>query len=145
MSDPSIVREALDYLEAMYQRGEAFTTPNKAGEFFCLRLGQYEHEVFACAFLDSRHRLMIVEEMFRGTIDGASVHPREVVKAALHHNAGAVIIAHNHPSGNAEPSSSDRELTIRLKNALDLIDVRTLDHIVVGGSSYVSLSERGLL
>ena len=132
MSDSTIIREALEYLESLYQRGQAFTSPNQAGEFFCLRLGRYEHEVFACAFLDNRHNLIAVEEMFRGTIDGASIHPREVAKAALQHNAAAVIFAHNHPSGNAEPSQADKTITKRLKQALALIDVRTLDHFIVG-------------
>ena len=103
------------------------------------------HEVFACLFLDTRHRVIRYEEMFRGTIDGCSVHPREVVKAALTANAAAVILAHNHPSGMAEPSRADTQLTRRLTDALALVDVRVLDHMVVGGAETVSFAESGLL
>ena len=140
-----IVSEALEHLDSLYQRGVAFTSPNKAGEFFCLRMAQYEHEVFAVAFLDNKHKLISIDDMFRGTLDGASVYPREVVKAALNHNAAAVIFAHNHPSGEPEPSSADQALTKRLKSALALIDIRAIDHFVIGGGKYVSLSERGLM
>ena len=95
--------------------------------------------------LDNRHRVIAFEELFRGTLDGASVHPREVVKQALHHNSAACILVHNHPSGIAEPSDADRRLTQRLKDALALVDIRTLDHFVVGGAEVVSFAERGLL
>ena len=101
--------------------------------------------VFACLFLDNRHRVIKYEELFRGTIDGASVHPREVVKRALHHNSAAVILAHNHPSGVAEPSLADEAITRRLKDALSLVDVRVLDHFVVAAGESVSFAERGLL
>ena len=140
-----IVREALDYIGTQYVRGETFLNSEKSGAYFCLRLGLRENEVFSVAFLDTRHRLISVEEMFFGTIDGASVHPREVVKSALKHNAGAVVFAHNHPSGTPEPSSSDKALTTRLIDALALIDIRVLDHIIVGGSTHVSFAERGLI
>jgi DNA repair protein RadC len=96
-------------------------------------------------FLDNRHRVIAVEDMFRGTIDGASVHPREVVKAALTHNAAAVILAHNHPSGIAEPSQSDELITRRLKDALSLVEIRVLDHLVIGAGTTESFAERGLL
>ena len=102
-------------------------------------------EVFACLYLDNRHRVLHFEELFRGTIDGASVHPREVVKAALHRNAAAVILAHNHPSGVAEPSAADRQITERLKSALQLVEIRVLDHLVVGDQDCVSFAERGWL
>ena len=105
----------------------------------------YPHEVFACLFLDNRHRLMAFEELFRGTIDGASVHPREVVRRALAHNAAALILAHNHPSGIAEPSAADTRITERLRQALSLIDVRVLDHLIVGDAEVTSLAERGLI
>jgi DNA repair protein RadC len=102
-----------------------------------------EHECFVVLFLDSQHRLIVVEELFRGTIDGAAVYPREVVKAALRHNAAALVLSHNHPSGVAEPSAADRALTERLRSALAVVDVRTLDHVVVGGTAAVSFAERG--
>jgi DNA repair protein RadC len=101
--------------------------------------------VFACLFLDNRHRLIEYEELFRGTIDGASVHPREVVRRALRANAAAVIFAHNHPSGVAEPSQSDLRITQRLKDALSLVEVRVLDHVIIGDGQGTSLAERGLI
>jgi DNA repair protein RadC len=104
-----------------------------------------EHEVFACAFLDSRHRLIAYDEMFRSTIDGASVHPREVVKKGLKHNAAAVLLAHNHPSGVACASRSDEEITHRLKECLRLVDIRVLDHIIVAGGGSMSFVEKGIL
>jgi len=110
-----------------------------------LHLAKREREVFAVMFLDNRHRLLAYEELFFGTIDGASVHPREVVKAALAHNAAAVILSHNHPSGVAEPSQADQRITQRLKDALGLVDVRVLDHLIVGEGEPVSFAERGLL
>ena len=109
------------------------------------QLAAREHEVFICIFLDNPHRVIAMDEMFRGTIDGASVHPREVVKCALQYNAAAVILAHNHPSGVPEPSKADISLTRRLTDALALIDVRVLDHFIVGGSELVSFAERGLI
>jgi len=108
-------------------------------------LADYEHEVFALLMLDSRHRVIAFEELFRGTLDGASVYPREVVKLALEHNAAALILVHNHPSGDPEPSMADRNLTTKLLDALNLVSVRTLDHIVVGNEGCVSLAELGYL
>ncbi len=108
-------------------------------------LADYEHEVFALLMLDSRHRVIVFEELFRGTLDGASVYPREVVKLALEHNAAALILVHNHPSGDPEPSMADRNLTTKLQDALNLVGVRTLDHIVVGNEGCVSLAELGYL
>lgn len=108
-------------------------------------LAGYEHEVFALLLLDSKHRVIAFRELFRGTIDGASVYPREVVKLALEWNAAAVILVHNHPSGDPEPSQADRSLTIKLKEALNLVGTRTLDHIVVGSEGCVSLAELGHL
>ena len=109
------------------------------------QLAAREHEVFICIFLDNPHRVIAMDEMFRGTIDGASVHPREVVKCALQYNAAAVILAHNHPSGVPEPGRADTSLTRRLSEALELIDVRVLDHFIVGGSELVSFAARGLI
>jgi DNA repair protein RadC len=104
-----------------------------------------QREVFGCMFLDNRHRLIRFDEVFHGTIDGASVHPREVVKLALARNAAAVILAHNHPSGVAEPSQADELITARLRDALSLVDIRVLDHLVVGGTTVTSFVERGLI
>lgn len=126
-------------------RGEALTTPASSRQYLQARLCHYPYEVFACLFLDNRHRLIACEELFRGTVNGASVHPREVVRRALTHNAAAVILAHNHPSGVAEPSQADIHLTSRLKDALGLVDVRVLDHLVVAPGDWASLAERGLL
>lgn len=124
-------------------RGTAFTDPVVARGFFRDKLAGLEREVFAVVFLDTRHRLIDYAELFHGTIDSAEVHPREVVRKALLHNAAALIVAHNHPSGNPEPSAADRALTAQLKQALALVDVRLLDHIVVGGHETVTLAARG--
>ena len=121
------------------------TSPNDTRNYLMLKLAEKEHEVFAVMFLDNRHQLIAYEEMFRGTIDGASVYPREVAKAALKHNAAALILAHNHPSGIAEPSQSDLNITGRLKKACAMLDIRVLDHLIVGGTSITSLAERGEL
>ncbi|MEJ2760821.1 MAG: DNA repair protein RadC [Gammaproteobacteria bacterium] len=133
------------YLEESLKRGSALTSPRATRDYLMARLRVYPHEVFACLFLDNRHQVIEYEELFTGTIDGASVHPREVVKRALHHNAAAVIFAHNHPSGVAEPSRADRSITSRLTSALNLVDVRVLDHFVIGDGETVSFAERGLL
>lgn len=133
------------YLEASLKRDAVLNSPDGTRAFLKARLRPYSREVFACLFLDNRHRVIFFEELFSGTIDGASVHPREVVKRALFHNAAAVIFAHNHPSGVAEPSHADRAITLRLRDALALVDVRVLDHFVVGDSEVVSFAERGLL
>ena len=131
------------HLAAALQRGEALTDPGAAGRYFAQRLRGHPHEVFAVLFLDTRHRALAFEEMFRGTVDGAEVHPREVVRRALLHNAAAAIVGHNHPSGSAEPSAADRAVTARLKQALELVDIRLLDHFVIGDGAPVSLAARG--
>ena len=131
------------YLAADLERGELMNDPHAAGRYFAQRLRGLPHEVFAVMFLDTRHRTLGFEEMFRGTVDGAEVHPREVVRRALEHNAAAVIVGHNHPSGNREPSAADRAITLRLKQALDLVDIRLLDHVIVGDGPPVSLAGRG--
>jgi DNA repair protein RadC len=122
-----------------------FDSPGKVKEFVALQLGARAHEVFAVLFLDAQSRLLTLEEMFRGTLTQTSVYPREVVKRALDLHAAAVILAHNHPSGAAEPSRADEYLTQTLKSALALVDVRVLDHLVVGSGSVVSFAERGLM
>ncbi len=127
------------------KRGSALTSPGAVRQFLKSRLMALPHEVFACLFLDNQHRVIAFEELFRGTLDSASVYPREVIKRALAHNAAALILTHNHPSGVAEPSQSDLQLTRRLKESLGLLDIRVLDHLIVGDGDPVSFAERGLL
>ena len=131
------------HLSADLERGAALSDPQAAGRYFAQRLRGLPHEVFAALFLDNRHRSIAFEELFRGTLDGAEVHPREVVRRALAHNAAAVIVGHNHPSGNREPSAADRAVTARLKQALSLVDLRLLDHFVIADGPPVSLAARG--
>lgn len=126
-------------------RGNALRNPDDTKRYLSVQLRDRPHEVFGCVFLDTRHRVITFEEIFRGTIDGASVHPREIVRLALAHNAAALILAHNHPSGVAEPSQADQRLTHRLREALGLIDVRVLDHLIIGDGEVLSFAERGLL
>lgn len=146
MSDQEVINQALSILESRLHVPEVgFANPQDAKDYLILKLAERESEAFAVLFLDNRHRLIAYEELFYGTIDGASVHPREVVKAALYKNAAAVIFTHNHPSGLAEPSQADQRITDRLKNALFLVDVRVLDHIIVGGTQTYSFAEHGLL
>lgn len=133
------------YLASELQRPDALIHPSACADYLRARIAAYPYEVFACVFLDNRHRAIAFEELFRGSIDGASVHPREVVRRCLVHNAAAVIFAHNHPSGVAEPSQADRDITADLKRALALIEVRVLDHFIVGAGKPLSLAERGLL
>jgi DNA repair protein RadC len=133
------------HLSESMRTGPLLASPKATRDFLTARLRDFEHEIFCCLYLDKRHRLIQFEEVFRGTIDGASVHPREVVKLALQRNAAAVIVAHNHPSGVAEPSQADELITQRVKEALALVDIRLLDHIIVGDGVSVSLAERGLV
>ena len=140
----AVLEMARRYLYEGLQRGDSLTSPAETRQYLSSQLRDYPHEVFAVLFLDQRHRVICFEEMFRGTIDGASVYPREVVKKALEYNAAAVIFAHNHPSGVAEPSQSDQRITQRLKDALGLVDIRVLDHFGIG-DEVVSFAERGLL
>jgi DNA repair protein RadC len=127
------------------QKGMVLSSPRDTENYLHAQLGERAQEVFCCLFLDNRHRVLAFEELFQGTVNGTAVYAREVVKRALAHNAAAVIFAHNHPSGVAEPSRADEVLTTRLQEALALIDVRVLDHIVIGDREVVSFSERGLL
>jgi len=138
-----IVEAARQVIDQRLQRGASFRDPAISREYFCDKLGGLEREVFAAAFLDTRHRLIEFVELFQGTVDGAEVHPRELVRQALLRNAAAVIVGHNHPSGDVEPSAANRAVTIRLKQALALVDVRLLDHVIVGGSNSLALAERG--
>jgi DNA repair protein RadC len=141
----AVVEMSRRYLLEETKNRDLLTSPEAARDYLKSRLGGYPHEVFACLFLDNRHRLIEYEELFRGTIDGASVHPREVVRRALRANTAAVIFAHNHPSGVAEPSQSDLRITQRLKDALALVEVRVLDHVIIGEGAGTSLAERGLI
>ncbi len=132
------------YATALRERA-VMQSPDAARQFLVAQLRDRPYEVFCCLYLDNRHRLIAFAELFRGTIDGATVHPREVVREGLCHNAAAVILAHNHPSGIAEPSQADELITRRLREALALLDMRLLDHLIVAGPTTVSLAERGLL
>jgi DNA repair protein RadC len=138
-----ILSEARKIMERRLERGEAMTDPSRAGEYFKLRLRSSPHEVFACLFLDNRHRAIAFEELSRGTIDGAEVYPREVIKRCLANNCAALIVGHNHPSGSLEPSASDRAVTLRLRDALSLVEIRLVDHFVIGDGPPVSLAARG--
>lgn len=149
LDDDLVIAAALAIIEKRMKAkrisDDAIDGPNSAMTLVRLMLAEEEREVFAVLYFDSRHRLMAVDKLFYGTLDSATVHPREVVKAALAKNAAAVVFAHNHPSGNPEPSSADIAITRKLSEALDLVGVRVLDHIVVGESSAVSLATRGLM
>ena len=131
------------HLAQQLERGEALSDPDQAGAYFARKLRHLPHEVFACLFLDTRHRVIAYEELFRGTLDGSEVHPREVARRCLTHNAAAVIFGHNHPSGNPEASAADRAVTARLKQALALVEVRVLDHFIIGDGAPSSMAQRG--
>ncbi len=133
------------YFEETLPVGEAIRSPADTETFLLARLRDRPHEVFCCLYLDNRHRVLLFEELFRGTIDGTSVYPREIVKQALAVNAAAIILAHNHPSGVAEPSQADERITRRVKSALELVDIRLLDHLIIGDGISTSLAGRGML
>lgn len=144
-SAQDVITRAHNLIAQRYRAGSpVLSAPQRTREYLRLHLGNLEHEVFGCLYLDNRNKLIAVEDLFRGTIDGASVFPREVVKAALKHNAAACILFHNHPSSVADPSQADELITSRLKEALALIDVRVLDHLIVGEQVY-SFAECGRL
>ena len=132
------------YVESL-PAGESLRSPADTEAFLKAHMRDLDHELFCCLFLDNRHRVLSFSKLFRGTIDGTSVYPREVVKEALAINAAAVILAHNHPSGVAEPSQADERITQRLKSALDLVDIRLLDHLIIGDGDATSLARRGLV
>ena len=133
------------YFEASLPPGESIRSPTDTEAYLQARIRHLGHELFCCLYLDNRHRVLRFDEMFRGTIDGTSVYPREVVKEALAINAAAVILAHNHPSGVAEPSQADERITKRLKSALELVDIRLLDHLIIGDGQTTSMASRGLM
>lgn len=141
----AVMQMAQRHLAERMERSDVLTDPDATRQYLETRIGRQPREIFAAVFLDNRHRVLACEELFRGTLDGAAVYPREVVKAALTHNAAAVIFAHNHPSGVAEPSRADRDITRRLREALALVDIRTLDHFVIGDGVTTSFAEQGLL
>ena len=141
----AVLEMAKRHFQEILQRGNALTSPDITRAYLSAQLRGYSYEVFACLFLDNQHRVIQFEELFRGTIDGASVYPREIAKRALHHNAAAIIFAHNHPSGIAEPSQADRHITDKLKQALALFDIRVLDHFIIGDGLPYSFAEHGLL
>ena len=145
MTQDQTIKVALQILDTRMRSGPLLASPTAVRDYLRLSLHDRGHEVFVCIFLDSQHRVIACDELFRGTLAQTRVYPREVVKAALAHNAAAVIFAHNHPSGVAEPSRADELLTQSLKQALALVDIRSLDHFVVAGSAVVSFAERGLL
>lgn len=140
-----VLEAAQQIVDARMARGASFKDPAVACAFFRDKLGHLEREVFVAVMLDCRHRLIEYVELFMGTIDGAEVHPREVARQALRLNAAALIVAHNHPSSDMEPSAADRAVTARLKQALALLDVRLLDHVIVGGRSSLSMAAKGWL
>jgi DNA repair protein RadC len=140
-----IIAAARRAMTRRVHRGTSMSSPRAVREFLAVKLGTLEHEIFAVLLLDTRHRLIDYVELFRGTINGASVHPREVVKLALARNAAALVLAHPHPSGSAEPSQADELITQRLKEALALVDIAVLDHVIVAGGETVSFAERGML
>lgn len=141
--EDALIARAAAILQKRMVGGEALSSPESATEFLRMRLANLDREVFLVVFLDSRHRAIAAEAVFMGTIDGSEVHPRVVARLALQHNAAAVICAHNHPSGNPEPSAADRAVTARLKQALALLDIRLLDHFVVTATACTSLASRG--
>lgn len=144
MTADQVLEKASEILSNQFLRGNVMDSPETTKAYLSCKLAAYEREVFALLLLDSSHKLIAFKEMFFGTIDSASVYPREIVKAVLEANAAAVILAHNHPSGNAEPSSADKRITKILVDALALIDVRVIDHIIVGREN-LSFAEKGLL
>ncbi len=144
VSRETLIQSARQCILDRFKSGFKISSPACAEEYVQTMLSDHEHEIFAVLFLDNRHQVIDYQEMFRGTVDGTSVYPREVVKEALARNAAAVLLVHNHPSGIAEPSSADQAITRRLKSALELVDIRIIDHLIVG-QTVTSMASRGLL
>ncbi|UXA59857.1 DNA repair protein RadC [Xanthomonas prunicola] len=143
MDEEDILLAAAQILEQRLYRQGGVQSPEQAGSYLVARCSHLPHEVFGVLFLDTKHQILATEHLFSGTIDSCEVHPRVVAKRALELNAAAVLLFHNHPSGNPEPSQADRQITERLKQALALLDVRVLDHLVIGGRQHTSLAARG--
>ena len=144
-SSEQLIAGARRSLRRQFRKGKAIRSPADTEAFLIAELATEPNEIFCCLYLDNRHRVIKFDRAFNGTIDGTSVYPRVIVKRALELNAAAIILAHQHPSGVAEPSQADERITRRLKSALELVDIRVLDHLVIGGDSVVSLASRGLL
>lgn len=144
-SEEEVIHAALHIMESKTVTGDYFKTVAATSQYFKLRLASLEREVFSVMYLNTQHQMIAAEDVFCGTIDAISIHPREIVKAALLHNAAAVVFSHNHPSGSVEPSSSDRRVTVRLMEALGLVGIRVLDHIIVTQRQTFSFAEEGLL
>lgn len=140
-----ILQQAQSIIENRYIRGQQLLSSQAVHEYLTFKLAPLEHEVFAILLLDNQHRVLTYQELFRGTLNAVNVYPREIVKLSLQYNAGALILVHNHPSGEPEPSRADRAITQKLKLALDLVDVQVLDHLIVAGTQVVSMAERGLV
>lgn len=145
MNNQEIINKALEILSSNITSGNALETPTAVKQYLTIKLAQQEREVFAVLFLNNAHQVIEYTELFYGTINSASVYPREVVKAGLKLNAAAAILAHNHPSGIAEPSQADRNITDTLVDICSVVDIRIIDHIVIGGNNAISFAERGLL
>ncbi|MEE5092455.1 DNA repair protein RadC [Xanthomonas euvesicatoria] len=143
MDEEGILLAAATILEQRLQRQGRIHSPDQAGSYLVARCAHLSHEVFGVVFLDNKHHILATEHLFSGTIDGCEVHPRVVAKRALELNAVALILFHNHPSGNSEPSEADRKVTQRLQQALGLLDIRIIDHLIIGGQKSVSLAARG--
>lgn len=141
----TVIMLAMTMLSSRHHRGRTISSPGDTQAYLRLKLADVKTERFGCVFLDNRHRILGIRELFQGTIDGTSVYPRVVVQECLEINAAAVILYHNHPSGVAEPSQADEMITRRLKSALELVDIRLLDHVVVAAGDCVSLASRGLI
>ncbi len=140
----AVLEMAKRHFKEILQRGNALTSPEITKAYLSAHLRGYTYEVFACLFLDNQHRVIQLDELFKGTIDGTSVYPREVVKQALYYNAAAVIFAHNHPSGITQPSQADKQITEKLRQALALFDIRVLDHFIIGDGEPYSFLEHGI-
>ena len=145
VEEDRLIYDALDILQKRFQDRTVLDSPESVRDYLTVWLTEREQECFVALFLDTRHRVLEMKTMFYGTLDGATVYPREVVKEALRYNAGAVIFCHNHPSGVTEPSLADQAITRRLKEALGTVDIRVLDHFIVGGGTCVSMAERGMI
>lgn len=141
--DDAVIEQAMAILDKRMRRGPIFTDPKTVGNYLKLQLQGHEREHFAAMFLNTRHNLLAYEVLFTGSLDCAEVHPREIVKQALRHNASAVVIAHNHPSGDPTPSAADRAITLRIRDALRMVDIRLLDHFVIGVGDPYSMASKG--
>lgn len=144
-SEDALIARACTILDKRLRRGPLFERPGDVKNYLKLQLQGHQNEHFAALYMDTKHRMMAYEVLFTGTVDGAEVHPRVIAQRALHHNAAAVVIAHNHPSGDPDPSTADRAITAKIKQTLSLVDVRLLDHFIIGQGDPVSMAARGML